>query len=718
VALTPQIPRALSAEVLSSGTAGVKYVYRPAAVLRLSILLEDFTNDDGAGAQSESSPPKSPAAKAQAAAQAAANLQAVRRASGERDLGADAAAAVASRRAAASAAGTAAPGAAAAPLGKSRTDNSVQICVVPVDLTLNLDGFRTAAKLTFGVQLSDLPIAPEIVRAMFVEVFFGTAAVDDYADPASWIPRVMGLPPVFRGYAESEDMEADEEDVKISVSADSLEGRLNALKVNPFAKELRVAPGGEGLADYIRRVISTVPEFNGQLGDAIGVRYFPNVDPAKEPRIDAQRFKRSLQTAASRAQAGGLVQGGPPPGMDPAADPGGGQPAGVQPPSINPSTDVSIWDIVTRAALLGGMIPVYDPSIVAQEADGSVTPIGANNILLVPPQNIKETPQDGIVVPGGPVDGFGRDITVGGSVIHTDVRFFVWGSNIKKMKMSRKYGRNRAPRIRVICHNPDGPPGKRTLEAFFPRTHRATKPSAVGSGGAGSALGHQPIEEEIVREVREIRSQEALDLIAVALYHSISRHELQCTIETNELCSYLDPTRPETHNENPDILRLRPGTPCRVTVGSTVSDPSADLVVNGLSELFGRRSNPAFLRRALLENPNSKAFIAVGQKSALESALAKIEAAYASAKLTDWFYCRRVEYQWSVREGFSVTIELSGFLEARNLPANLAPQDAATNDRLKAAVSGAKPDGRAAAIQANTDQLLVRLAEAAVGGGG
>ena len=719
------VPAGVAAAAQVSAGRRAKYVYRPAVVVRLTIRLEDFNNDDGQDAQQEGQPAKT-RASAQAAALASARaLQAVRRASGVQDLAADASLKLQQQRAAGKVSSDQGGGGPddAAPLGASPDDDAVVLSVVPLAMTLQLNGFKTADRLEMTLNLADFPVVPDIVRSMFVEVFMGTVSADDATDPARWVPQLFNQAPSFRGYATEETVDSSDSDLRISVSALSLEQRLIDLKINPFTKERRVARGGEDLADYVRRLISTIPEFNGTLGGAIGVRYFPNVDPAKAPQIDPKSLKRALQTAASRNDAGGAVQPGPPPGIDPAADPGNGTPAGIGFPTPAPQADVSVWDLVTRAAQLCGMMAVYDPSLVAQEPDGTISPIGANNILLVPPQNLKETPQGGLTVPGGPIDGFERQITVGGSrLVSTQVRFLVWGRNIGSLKQVRKYGRAlRPPRVRVRCHNPDGGAGSRVLEAVFPKTARATAVSAVGSGDPGAGRGHVPVEEEVVRIVREVRRQEDLERIAVALYHTVGRHELAVSIETDELSSYIDPTRPETHNENPDLLRLRPGVLARVMVAdgaNGVADPSQDLVVNGLSDLLARRSNPAFLRKALLEGPNAAAFAAAGQGQRLRDALAKIEDAYASAKLTDWFYVRDVEIRFTAEDGFAFTINLAGFQEARNLPANLSPADAAANDALKAQVSQKAPDARAAAVQARTDALLEQLAQRAVPGGG
>lgn len=700
-------PAGLSPDQLSKSPGGTaKMVYRPAVAVRLTIRLEDWGNADGAEAQSETKPAKRSIAKVITRAASLKALQSVRRASGEFDPAADAQVTIAERKASRLKHGKTQATNAAVPNAAAVDDHTIQLGIVPLSITCNLNGFRTADKVSLEVALADLPIQPDLVRSMLVEVFAGTVPVDDFSDPVRWVPDIFGSPPVFRGYVEDDESEASEGDLKVTINALSLEQRLMTLKINPFTKDRQISKGGEPVTDYIRRLISTIPEFNGQLGDAIGVRVFPNVAVDKVPRLDAKLFKRSLQTAASRTQAAGPVQAGPPPTVDPAQDPSVGQPMGVGFPTPSPAVaDVSVWDVVTRAAELSGLIPIYDPSIVARDLNGAVIPLGANNILLVPPQTIKETPQDGITIPGGPTDGFSREIGVGGtSTIKTQVRFLVWGRNIKTYKMSRKYGREKAPRVRVVCHNPDAPAGKRTMTAVFPKTARATAVPATGDlGGQGSA----PVEEEVVRVVREIRSQDQLEQIAVALYHTIGRREVTVTIETDELSSYIDPTRPETHNENPDLLRLRPGTPCRVLVARRVVDPASDgFEVNGLSELMDRRSNPAFLRKALASG--TKMIAAGDARSRLEQALERLENAYQSARMTDWFYTRNVEWRWDFTDGWAMTIELANYVEARNNPANLSAGDKAQNDKIKAAKPRTKPDPRAAAAAANLDALIAK----------
>lgn len=709
MSLLPQIPTGAQ---VAERVGPVKNLFRAAAVARLLVRIEDFTNRDGPLAIRESEPSKTLVQLATSAVTDERAQRAQRRAAGETDVLADAQANLAETAAARAQAaqGTASAGS-APPGGAAADDLSFQVEFVPQDWSLECNGFRIADKAEVTCMFSDLPIDPELIRSVLLELYVGTVAVQDFAHPDRWVPQILGTPPMFRGYVDPLDMDADESAMEIKLTADSIEKRLMDAKVNPLSKDRRIHAGGEKLTAFVRRFLGTIPEFNGTLGDAMGVVMFPNVDPSKEPILDAKMFNKSLQSAQSQVQGGGgRVQGAAPAPVAPGADVGDGAPA-LMPATPSPTSELSVWDVITRACLLCGVMPVYDPTVVAIDAQGRRVPLGQNNLLLVPPQTVKQTPSGGLEIPGGPTDGFSRQMLLGGtSPIRSDVRFFVWGRNIKSMKKSRKFARQlRAPRVRVIGYNPDAPAGQRKLTAVFPDTKRATAVSAIGTGKPGKK-GHVPIEEEVVRIVHGVRDQAQLQQIAVSLYHQIGHREISIIIETDEMSSFIDPTRPETQNENPDILRLRPGSPCRVTVGRSVTDPSRGLLVNSLSQPFDSRFNAAFLRKALITDPGSGRFLTPAGRQRLEDALSRLEDAYAKAALIDWYYCVAVRHKWSKESGYSVEIELANYVEARSGPANLSTQDKATNDQKKLHKAGVKPDGRAAAIASNTDTVLSNIA--------
>jgi hypothetical protein len=700
---SPTTPIAQQQPPLGGGSA--PEVYRVMSVARLTVRLEDFTNDDGNLAQSETQPAHTPTGRAQQALADQQALQAVRRASNEFDVLADAQVKLAAAGVAGAISG-ASTTSAAAPNDTAADPFTVVLSVVPTELNLVLNGLKSADQLRISLPLDAFPIDPALIRSLFVELFIDEVAVDDLTDPTRWLPKVYNSPPLFRGYAPQDEQETDESSLMITIEAESLEKRLMDLKINPFTKARRIAKGGDTIVSYVQRLISTIPEFNGKLGNPIGVRLFPNVAEDQVPRLDAKLFKKSLQSAQSRNQAGGLVQPGPPPGTDPGQDPGNGTPAGVGFPGMSPAVaDISVWDVVWRACVLSGVMPVYDPSIVATLPDGSTYPLGANNILLIPPQNIMETPDGGVSIPGGPVDGFSRDILLGSAgtaKVHTQVRFFVWGHNIKRQKVTRKYGRTeKVPRVRCIAHNPDAAAGKRTLTSIYPSVKRGTAVSARGSGKSGK--GHAPIEEEVVRIFHDIRSQAALDAIAVATYASIGRREIHVTIETDNMASYFNA---ELGQRTLDVLRLRSGTPCRVTVADQVDGGSGSPVTNSLSDLFSKRGNPAFIEKAILRGPNSGAIVAADGWSGLQEACRRIETAYQSSRLTDWFYTKCVEIHGSSDAGFSASVELVNYVEARNLPANLSPQDHQRNNAMKAVIPGVAPDPTDQAIADRTDAAI------------
>jgi hypothetical protein len=707
--------------VARTGATSTPRSYRPAAIVKLSIRLEDFGNDDGAAAATERRPFKTPAARAAAALDGARAELAVLRASGAA-TGADEAKVRRAERAASRAGGaraTAPPDNAAADLF------AVVLALVPQEMGLELNGFTIADKLQCSFQLRDLPIVPDVARAILAEVYMGNIPPADFGDPSRWVPSLLGTPPMFRGYVDVHDVTGDDGDAQVQLQARSLEARLMDAKVDPRRRDRLIRRNdafvdgrgktvrGEKLTAYLRRFLSTIPEFSGALGgDAIGVRIWPNFDPAREPILGADTLLRSLQTAQSRAQAGGQVQGAPPlpAGQDPGLAPGVGSPT-IPPPT--PAMDLSAWDVVVRACELSGFVPIYDPSIVGRDAATGDLVKGADNILLVLPQTIMETPQDGLRVAGGPHDGFSREFVERGTTrLRSEVRFMVWGSNVKNLKFSRKHGRIKAPAVRVVCHDPDGPAGGRTLSSTFPATPRGTRVSALGTGGpgaGGAGRGHAPVEELVTKVVHGVRSQAQLDRIAVSLYHSVSRQEVSCEIETDDMSSYVDPSIPDG---DADVLRLRPGTPVRVAVAREVEDPAQGLQIGELSELFERRANPAFMRKLLLGESARRVGLSDEGRRRLEQSLERVEAAYARARLTEWFYTRVVNHKFSVDDGWSATMELVNFLEARSLPANLGAGDAARaelDNLAKAAVDRASA-ARDRAVAAGFASLASSLA--------
>lgn len=677
MAIEPR-PPIQPAESEDGGTriAGAPRQYRPTMVLQFQIRLEDFSNEDGPNAVGGRLPLKQPRFSTQTKAlprlEAA---QANNRAAGRTDVALDVT--VQQERNKAKRQGDVPQS--AAPSNVDPDELVAELYVVPTQIDIEGNGFRIADKLNATVALHDLPIDPRIVRSVLVNGWITTVGVDDFADKERWVPKVVRAGnPMFRGYVDVQGIDVDETNNEVAIDAVSLEQQLMIAELDARSTIRQIKGGEEPLVDFVKRAISTVPGFSGATGDAIGVRLFPNFDPGKAPVVGKRLLLRTMQSAKSQAKAnGGNVEtDDSSAGTDPGSVPGKGV-AEIPKPTVAKST---VWDLITRACeMTAGLIPIYDPSI------------DPNAILLMAPQNLMETPTAGVKVTQqtDPRLRFNRKYTrPDGTTWESTARIMVYGGNIKSMKLNRNFGRIKAPGVRVVSYNPDAPPKERRLEEFFPTTPKGTAASSAGTGRRRGGKGHPPVDEIETYVIHGVRDTEVLKRVATSLYNSLARKEFTIAIETDDLSSWIDPANPESGNENPDLLRLRPGMAVQVKVARNAGDEKQDrgFVVNDLSDLFRRHGDPQFLRSLL--SGNQSALISEGARAKLDQALSRIEEAYQRGKLQDFFYVRVVRFRLSWVEGFSCAIELINYLEARALPANLSEEDQALQDFYKLVKQG------------------------------
>lgn len=669
---------------------------------RLTIRLEDFEDPGGEDAASEASPMPDPAAEQAARQERAGRAEAADRAAGRQDLE-NAAQARRVRRGAAAMRGSADARSGPAPENVARDDRTVTVWVVPTSGELELKTFREADRLSLAFPLRNLPVLPEMIRSMLVDFYMGTASASDFGDPQRWgpLPSRLGAPkgyPKFRGYYTKVDLEVSDRTAQVQLEAYSLDQALRDREVSPLARERQVRPG-ERLTQFLDRFFRTIPEFSGVLGGIpVTARVWPNANEDADPVLDRKRFIRTLQTAASRAQAAGSTVLGSqvPAGQDPAGAEGGGAPVM---PAPQAGARFKAWDVVVRAAQTCGLIPLYDPTIDPEA------------ILLVPPQNMFEDAA-GVTLPGGPRDGFSRVMRGDATSVprRHDVRIMVWGKNISDMRFSRKAGRNRPKAVRVVSYNPDARGASKLVEAQFPSTPRGTFVPPLGAETRTTyGRGHRPIDEVVNITVQGLRTKEACLAEARSLYHSISKREMSCVLTTRDVSSWIDPQAPVDPNEEPDLFRLRPGSPIQVMVARQVDGP--DGAVDTLSEVFERKANRDFLRKMLAEGAfRAGTFRDERDAERLEEAVRKIEEAYARARLTNHFFVRGVSHKFS-SEGdgeYVCRIEVFNYIQARNDPRLLNPEDRSANDATKAVKPGRKVDAAAEARDAELDRLMRR----------
>jgi hypothetical protein len=555
---------------------------------------------------------------------------------------------------------------------------SVEVLSVPTDMALEINSFRLADTLKASMPYRDAPFDNQIIRAALVEVFMGEVPAAQFASPESWQLPIDQSTLVFRGFVDSWDDSHGEDDT-VSFSARSMESVLIDTKVQPAGIPKAGKPG-EKITTWIDKFFQTIPAVSGGVGGvALHAVLDPNMDPAEEPIIDRALVNRALQTAKSQNAATQSLPGQPPIPDQAPVTPGATTPGSEEgtgdarvPVASTSAGETTAWDVVVAVCELGGgLLPTYDPTI------------NANAIVLRQPQTTFSDVSDGVNFPGSPLgddtqvgDGFSRALKdADGDTFRTAVRFFVWGNNIKTIKKSRKLGRIKSPTVEVICNVEGASPKERTIRARFPPTNskRATR---VGENGAGKQ------EEVVVRVVKGIRNKAQLEQVAASLYHQMSRQETVVTIETDDTSSYIDhSTTPYPENKN-DLFRIRSGTPVRVLVASQSTDVSQGLVVNQLSEIWGKRGDALrdFLERQIDRFIDVLGFEDIARMRRTYSA---ISTAFESARLSDVFYCRSARHQWNIEDGWAGTFELVNYMRVRGDPASMTAEAQAINNVRK-----------------------------------
>jgi len=694
--------------------------YRPAWLLRLYVRLEDFGTLDTSGAQSSLSPYNTKTKQIEA--QIAQNETTIAQEEVAAVMGDSRGHLVATQLRAQNATleqqKNQAPTGSALDKAGLGDAYSVEFVTVPLELEIEDRGFREAATLTATFPFIDMPIDPRIIRELRVEGWLGTVSVKDFGTPDNWHLK----PPVdfektcvlrFNGYVDLPEMEHDDSDSKIHVKARSYESTLIDGKINPHAPAYRMAVGtsDELITKYINRILEQYPPTSGSAGgDAF--RCFWYGDPTQEPKLGRKTLLRSLQTAKSRNMGNGAVPGQPPPPQteapDTPDDPQGVGDSASSGQATNPGKSItpdgmSIWDLITQACELAGCMPLYQPSLPPVQISTGTPPVTKtinprDYLIIAPPQAfLEDITSSRNAIKGGSRDGFDRTFKDGQGTWHSDIRFMVWGHNIKSMKMSRKMGRNRPTGVEVRAYNPDATGTLRVMSARFPprgsiEINGVKPPKKSGRATKQTAKGHGKVEIFRTFLLQGIRDKTALEQAAVSIYHQLTRPELSIQLETDELSSYMDPDASlraqslvASENDDPDLMRLCAGTPVRVTVASQSEDES-NLVISSLSDFYGNKGANII---DLLTSQSQKWGLWLNQDGqqnteALQLLAQRIQAAYNAAKLPDIFYVRAVKINCSAdgSEGFKCSLELVNYMP-ENDPANLDANAQAQNNLRK-----------------------------------
>ena len=653
--------------------------FRPAALLRLEIRLEDFTQDTNSDVPSEAEPQAQQIVELRAAEAQLSQLLAQAKIRGTRQE----VALLSQQRTQVrqQIAGLTRATPPSRPKAEQQGDPySVVILTSPLKAGVDINSYRQADCMEFTIPFGDAPLESQNIRSCLVEYYQGTVPAELFGTKGQWALLLDRANIMFRGFIDSWDATHSEDDAVVHAKARSMIGVLLDAKVDALSPVFRVKKDGEKISAYVNRVLQAIPAVSGQLGGGAKAVFYLSANAwatgagqALEPTISSKSFLRTMQTAKSRLQGAGSPAGGiiPTDPGDSAGNAAGSAP-GTGAPRMQPEVnDMSAWELITQACrLAGGMIAMYDPSIILTDPTSGQP--ASDYILIRPPRTLFDNAQQGTQMLGGVPDDFDRLLpdtsNSAGKLTPSQVRMMVWGRNIKTLHTDRKLGRVKINAVELSSYNPDSPPKDRQLVVRYP-----TQKQSNTIGARGDA------KREIVyrKTVFGVRDKNQLLLAAQSVYHAMSRQELVVEIETDDLSSYVDPTTADFPNDEPDILHVRYSTPLQLMVARQSSGDPKTTVVTPLSELY--ENSDQGLRKTFQDqlgrfapNLNPQTSQAIVDRN-----VQRILAATQAARRTSLFYTRAIRYDFDANDGFTAKITAVNYVEARGDPSTLSATDAA-----------------------------------------
>lgn len=508
---------------------------------------------------------------------------------------------------------------------------------VPKRCNVEMPSSRQAASFDISLDFRDLPIDPRTVRAVSVEIHMGVLTPDNFAEGMSRIAADGSRRSILRtrddknnpndrtillvGIADEWDVEYGESGAEISIKGRDLRGLF--LDSPLTMREMNKLDMSRPLDGVIGDLLHMHP-----AGERIEIV----VDPTEWPKSRVPAAMPSNLVPRHRRGARGRRGGGH------AAPPGGGE--------------MTYWDAIVRMCYLVGAIPFFaGRELHIRPALGYFDQLSNG---LGP---ATRTPFD----PNRPRKADG--------VPPWTVRRMVYGRNISSLKFNRKYGGSQKPKV-VRCvsvdHTSSGSDG-RIIEARWPPTPppaprntgaatptprpRVPPPSAPLSRQVEAAArnrvapsGGQSQTDLLNVPVYGVRDRERLLTIAQALFNEIGRNEMGGTCESKDLSSF------GAGNEDPDLLRLRPGDAVEFYFDGNLRGAANP---NDAADHF--RQPFAQELREITERIGSERMA----RAILATSRGSIQ------RIQNFFRVSSVNYTWAL-EGLNVSFEFQNYFVVRN----------------------------------------------------
>lgn len=493
--------------------------------------------------------------------------------------------------------------------------------LVPLRASVELAGIRQAWTFNLEFNFRDLPIDPRLLSAAAVELHLGTVPAEDFASGMSrhaylagraskLRTRTDGGDPneetlLFYGTCDTWAVRHGEDGSRVTLEGRDLRGMMLDGEVN--MKLLADVDLKQDIVDVVASIIALVP---GELGLDIMVMTIPDEWPGGV--VPSPGTSDGMTRV--RSGSGGDGGGG-----------GGGKGGG----------SVSYWDIIVQYCYLVGAIPTFSGR------DIWVRPAKDVFQQLVDPSSIpfKGMRERAVTYAGGEDDGV-VDLDVAPEYLH--VRRLVYGRDVKEVGFERKYGGIKVPIVEVCAVDDRARgAGKFMLAQWPPKDSDLAK-----------AKGENKIR---IPPPHGVRDMAQLTEIARNAYEEIGRGEVGGSCTTKHLASF------GGDNEDPDLLRLRPGQAVEFAVDSRPLASRAPLVAELADQ--ERRSfdeQVEHVRKRLGEAEGVPLGDATLARAIVSSARGNV------AEALQYFRTATVRYDFDADSGVQVAFDFQNYIVSRN----------------------------------------------------
>lgn len=500
---------------------------------------------------------------------------------------------------------TTAPGGPQGQSGSSDDRTHVVAGIIPKRMTWSQNGLRAGSTLSVKFKFVDAPFDPRTIRSCAIEAYVGCVRAEDYArgvdghtrtgstgqvnyaEPLNVIPDAYqddeGQQRTnlrFQGFVDDWAIEWDDDGEPLVVLECCDNTRLLIDVQAPVGLVISpLKPIDRAIADYL----SNFPNFAGLTVITLPIGTTP---PALGAALAGTAYQPQL---------------GPPPAK------GGGA-----------LEKLSVWDYLTDVTgSLGYSVRVDGTQIIVQEPRTLLNGAG-----------------------GARLDDPFQGRTVDGETFR--YRRLIWGNNLGKLRVSRRYARKVAANVIVRCYSTRR---KKDLVAFFPNPKSQQSMLTVKAlPGDGNAQ-----QNWIEWKVRGIEDQETLERIAENVYQSNGRNEIELDMKTKWLASF------GGGNLDPDLFDMKVGDTFELLTKRATAD---------VANVAGVASDGtvAEIERRLIADASAE-MQGLGFDAKLAGAYAT---AYVNAGFQVLYRLRHMVIDWDGdQEGVSIDIHGVNYIEVR-----------------------------------------------------